>query len=114
MTSHILTYEYSLHGAASFLHMRNFRQGGGGEGPTFRKILTSQNKTRAPRGTDRSPEYSKHFCLKLDFLADCHISDISPNSKQSRYFNSGYEDAFGLLLLRSYLKKKSYGEKASH
>ena len=23
-------------------------------------------KTRAPRGTDRSPEYNEHFCHKLD------------------------------------------------
>ena len=23
-------------------------------------------KTRAPRGTDRSPEYNEHFCYKLD------------------------------------------------
>ena len=22
--------------------------------------------TRAPRGTDRSPEYNEHFCYKLD------------------------------------------------
>ena len=22
-------------------------------------------KTRAPRGTDRSPEYNEHFCYKL-------------------------------------------------
>ena len=27
-------------------------------------------KTRAPRGTDRSPENNKHFCLKLDFFAN--------------------------------------------
>ena len=38
---------------------------------------------------------------------------ISPNSKQLRYFNSGYEDAFGLLLLHSNLKK-SFGEEAPH
>ena len=24
------------------------------------------HKTRAPRGTDRSPEYNEHFCYKLD------------------------------------------------
>ena len=45
---------------------------------------------------------------------DCHICEISPNSKQSRYFNSGYEDAFGLLLLHSDLKKKSFGEGTPH
>ena len=26
----------------------------------------SVNSTRAPRGTDRSPEYNEHFCYKLD------------------------------------------------
>ena len=25
-----------------------------------------KKKTRAPRGTDRSPEYNEHFCYKLD------------------------------------------------
>ena len=34
--------------------------------------------------------------------------------QQSRYFNSGYRNAFGLLLLHSDLKKKSFGEKAPH
>ena len=29
-------------------------------------------------------------------------------------FNSGYGDAFGLLLLHSYLKKKSFGEGSPH
>ena len=24
-----------------------------------------QENTRAPRGTDRSPEYNEHFCYKL-------------------------------------------------
>ena len=27
-------------------------------------------KARAPRGTDRSPEYNEHFCYKLGFLAN--------------------------------------------
>ena len=45
---------------------------------------------------------------------DCHICEISPNSKQSGYFNSGYEDAFGLLLLHSDLKKKSSKEGTPH
>ena len=59
--------------------------------------------------------------LKVRFLSkwlirkhDCHICEISPNSNQSQYFNSGYEDAFGLLLLHSDLKKKSFGEGAPH
>ena len=29
-------------------------------------ILLQERKTRAPRGTDRSPEYNDHFCYKLD------------------------------------------------
>ena len=42
------------------------------------------------------------------------VCEISPNSKQSQYFNSGYEDAFVSLLLHSDLKKKSFGEGAPH
>ena len=33
-------------------------QGGG--------FVVVKKKTRAPRGTDRSPEYNEHFCYKLD------------------------------------------------
>ena len=29
-------------------------------------ICKSLKLTRAPRGTDRSPEYNEHFCYKLD------------------------------------------------
>ena len=40
----------------------------------FRKIMNSHCAklyvTRAPRGTDRSPEYNELFCQKLDFLAN--------------------------------------------
>ena len=32
----------------------------------FSLIFIWQLKTRAPRGTDRSPEYNEHFCYKLD------------------------------------------------
>ena len=28
--------------------------------------LDGSGQTRAPRGTDRSPEYNEHFCYKLD------------------------------------------------
>ena len=28
--------------------------------------LLTDIKTRAPRGTDRSPEYNEHICYKLD------------------------------------------------
>ena len=30
------------------------------------KIVVPKLSTRAPRGTDRSPEYNEHFCYKLD------------------------------------------------
>ena len=40
--------------------------------------------------------------------------EISPNSKKSGCFNLGYEDAFGLLLLYSDLKKKSSKEGTPH
>ena len=30
------------------------------------KLLNAYKQTRAPRGTDRSPEYNEHFCYKLD------------------------------------------------
>ena len=29
-------------------------------------VCQSMYETRAPRGTDRSPEYNEHFCYKLD------------------------------------------------
>ena len=40
-------------------------------GLIINKCVTGDNKfnaiqTRAPRGTDRSPEYKEHFCYKLD------------------------------------------------
>ena len=33
---------------------------------TIRKLGLNLYATRAPRGTDRSPEYNEHFCYKLD------------------------------------------------
>ena len=32
----------------------------------FGVIFNHLKETRAPRGTDRSPEYNEHFCYKLD------------------------------------------------
>ena len=32
--------------------------------------INTASKTRAPRCTDRSPEYNEHFYYKLDFLAN--------------------------------------------
>ena len=34
--------------------------------PTEKSKKQRENITRAPRGTDRSPEYNEHFCYKLD------------------------------------------------
>ena len=31
-------------------------------------LLCPKKETRAPRGTDRSPEYNEHFCYKLDSM----------------------------------------------
>ena len=38
--------------------------------PTDKSKKQRDNLTRAPRGTDRSPEYNGYFCEKLDFLAN--------------------------------------------
>ena len=32
----------------------------------FLAVFLEKFQTRAPRGTDRSPEYNEHFCYKLD------------------------------------------------
>ena len=34
-----------------------------------------KKKTRAPRGTDRSPEYKEHFCYKLDSRVKIRLQD---------------------------------------
>ena len=79
------------------------------------------HKNKSPKGHWSLTWVQWALLLKVRFLSkwlirkhDCHICEISPNSKQSWYFNSGYEDAFGLLLLHSDLKKKSFGEGAPH
>ena len=49
--------------------MRVWRYKGGdrsGENCIFVQQNALIDKTRAPRGTDRSPEYNEHFCYKLD------------------------------------------------
>ena len=50
--------------------------------------------------------------LKVRFLSRLPYLWNQSEQQQWRYFNSGYVDAFGLLLLHSDLKKKSFGEKA--
>ena len=79
------------------------------------------HSNKSPKGHWSLTWVQLALLLKVRFLSkwlirkyDCHICVISPNSKQSRYFNSGYENAFGLLLLHSDLKKKSFWEGVPH
>ena len=81
----------------------------------------TQWKNKSPKGHWSLTWVQWALLFKVRFLSkwlirkhDCHICEISPNSKQSGYFNSGYEDAFGLLLLHSHLKKKSSKEGTPH
>ena len=55
-------------------------------------------KTRAPRGTDRSPEYKEHFCYKLDSRVK-HVT-TEWNQKQQHFITHAldYCYEFGLLL----------------
>ena len=45
-------------------------------------------KTRAPRGTDRSPEYNEHFCYKLD----SRVKNLTMewNEKQQQFITHAY------------------------
>ena len=52
--------------------------------------------------------------LKVRFLSRLPYLWNQSEQHQWRYFDSGCVDAFGLLLLHSDLKKKSFGEKAPH
>ena len=86
-----------------------------------KKIIWKEGRNMSPKGHWSLTWVQWALLLKVRFLIkwlirkhDCHICEISPNSKQSGYFNSGYEDAFGLLLLHSDLKKKSFGEWVPH
>ena len=54
-------------------------------------------KTRAPRGTDRSPEYKEHFCYKLD----SRVKNVTIEWNQKQHFITHALDhcyEFGLLL----------------
>ena len=62
-------------------------------------IYTHRNlKTRAPRGTDRSPEYKEHFCYKLD----SRVKNVTTewNQKQQHFITHAldYCYEFGLML----------------
>ena len=37
-----------------------------GQSDLYVPLCFAEDTTRAPRGTDRSPEYNEHFCYKLD------------------------------------------------
>ena len=43
-------------------------------------------KTRAPRGTDRSPEYKEHFCYKLDSRVKNETTEW--NQKQQHFIHT--------------------------
>ena len=68
----------------------------------FASIMTL---TRAPRGTDRSPEYKEHFCYKLD----SRVKNVTTewNQKQQHFITHALDHCyeFGLLLQPSGLKK---------
>ena len=92
-------------------------------GPSHIKTYANKHcwKNKSPKGHWSLTWVQWALLFEVKFLSkwlirkhDCHICEISPNSKQSGYFNSGYEDAFGLLLLHSDLKKKSYKEGTPH
>ena len=60
--------------------------------------LKNENETRAPRGTDRSPEYKEHFCYKLD----SRVKNVTTewNQKQQHFITHAldYCYEFGLML----------------
>ena len=63
-------------------------------------------QTRAPRGTDRSPEYNEHFCYKLD----SRVKNLTTqrNQKQQHFITHCYhcyEFRCSLPVWRSFLKK---------
>ena len=55
-------------------------------------------KTRAPRGTDRSPEYKEHFCYKLHSRVKNETTEW--NQKQQHFITHALDHCyeFGLLL----------------
>ena len=61
-------------------------------------IFYIYRETRAPRGTDRSPEYKEHFCYKLD----SRVKNVTTewNQKQQHFITNAldYCYEFGLML----------------
>ena len=64
----------------------------------FLSMFIDITLTRAPRGTDRSPEYKEHFCYKLD----SRVKNVTKewNQKQQHFITHAldYCYEFGLLL----------------
>ena len=61
-------------------------------------IFFLMKPTRAPRGTDRSPEYKEHFCYKLE----SRVKNVTTewNQKQQHFITHAldYCYEFGLML----------------
>ena len=64
----------------------------------FLHIACVDSQTRAPRGTDRSPEYKEHFSYKLD----SRVKNVTTewNQKQQHFITHALDHCyeFGLLL----------------
>ena len=58
-------------------------------------FLAGSTITRAPRGTDRSPEYNEHFCYKLDSRVKILITEW--NQKQQHFIKHA---SWSLLCIR--------------
>ena len=61
-------------------------------------LFFSLHTTRAPRGTDRSPEYKEHFCYKLDSRVKNETTEW--NQKQQHFITHALDHSyeFGLFL----------------
>ena len=61
-------------------------------------LKLSHKSTRAPRGTDRSPEYKEHSCYKLDSRVKNETTEW--NQKQQHFITHALDHCyeFGLLL----------------
>ena len=64
----------------------------------FSDMILQSDETRAPRGTDRSPEYKEHFCYKLDSRVKNETTEW--NQKQQHFIIHALDHCyeFGLLL----------------
>ena len=68
------------------------------ESDPYVELAAQALQTRAPRGTDRSPEYKEHFCYKLD----SRVKNVTTewNQKQQHFITHAldYCYEFGLML----------------